>query len=137
MNKTGQTRGNYKPSTYGSTVNSGRQIQSKLAGKYSETGDDQMSAMNNKINQLNNQHEANRLNDLKQMILSKPKNNNTITPIPIPVSQEGTSVNSQGEVSVSVGDNVLDRIYQKAFDTIASIASDMVSSHTGVATLTC
>ena len=136
MNKTGNVIGSYKPGVYKEDVPDSSKLKSRLVQQNnSETGDDQMSALNNKLSELTNERERNKIEDLKRTYMLMRGRTTTPTFIPIPTTAEGTSINSHGDVSVSTGDSTLDRLYEKAFSTVAAIINESVIVHTGAVAL--
>lgn len=136
MNKTGNVKGSYKPGVYKEDVPDASKLKSRLVQQNnSETGDDQMSALNNKLSELTNERERNKIEDMKRTYMLMRGRTSAPSFIPIPTTTEGTTVNSHGDVSVSTGDSTLDRLYEKAFSTVAAIINESVIVHTGAVAL--
>ncbi len=136
MNKTGNVKGSYKPGVYKENVPDSSKLKSRLVQQNNtETGDDQMSALNNKLSELTNERERNKIEDMKRTYMLMRGRTSAPSFIPIPTTTEGTTVNSHGDVSVSTGDSTLDRLYEKAFSTVAAIINESVIVHTGAVAL--
>lgn len=136
MNKTGNVKGSYQPGVYKEDVPDASKLKSRIVQQNNtETGDDQMSALNNKLSELTNERERNKIEDMKRTYMLMRGRTSAPSFIPIPTTTEGTTVNSHGDVSVSTGDSTLDRLYEKAFSTVAAIINESVIVHTGAVAL--
>ena len=136
MNKTGQVRGNYTPGVYKHDVPESSKLASRIIQQdKSETGDDQMSMLNNKLSELTNERERNKIEDIKRTYRLMSTKQSTPAVVPVPISTEGVTMSSNGGVSVSTGDSELDRVFNRAFNITAAVVNESVIIHTGAVSL--
>lgn len=129
--------GSYQPNQYASDIADNRKFSSKLNGQYNgitaspdtaSGGDDQFASLNSQIRELNKNN--NNKSNQQPIIIQQQT-----VPVPIPVQSEGATISETGKNSMSVGDEVVDKLINKFFNSVVAVANDMVISHTGAVTI--